>query len=96
MSNNYKLPELHKYREWNSSERMAIHQMLISYVRENNLCNIIMPNEAAPYNLVKLISISFENEAAAIWVHFETITAERLTLPIDFISRIEISGQKEI
>lgn len=62
--------------------------MLISYVSENNLCNIIMPNEANPYNLVKFVSISFENEAAVIWVHFETITAERLTLPIDFISKI--------
>lgn len=89
-------PELCKYRELNSGEQMAIHLMLISYVRENYLYNIIMPNDAAPYNLVKLLSISFENEAAAIWVHFETITAERLTLPIDFISRIEISGQKEI
>lgn len=96
MSNNYKPPELCKYRELSSGEQMAIHLMLISYVREEYLYNIIMPNEAAPYNLVKLISISFENEAVAIWVHFETITGERLTLPIDFISRIEISGQKEV
>lgn len=96
MNKKYELPELYRYRELNSIEQMAIHQMLISYVRENYLYNIILPNEAAPYNLVKLLSIQFENEVAAIWVHFETITAERLTLPIELISKIEISGQKEV
>lgn len=75
---------------------MAIHQMLISYVREDHRFNIIMMGSAEPYNLVKLTSINFENEAAAIWVHFETITGEKKALPIDFLTRIEISGQKEV
>lgn len=68
--------------------------MLISYVREENCrFNIIMSGKAEPYNLVKLNSINFENEASAIWVHFETITGEQISLPIDFLSRIEFSGQ---
>ena len=35
-------------------------------------------------------------EASAIWIHFETITGEQIALPIDFLSRIEFSGQQEI
>ncbi|CAP01815.1 hypothetical protein ABSDF2505 [Acinetobacter baumannii SDF] len=90
-------PELHKYRGLTSTEQMVIHQMLISYVREENCrFNIIMTGTAEPYNLVKLTSINFENEASAIWVHFETITGEQIALPIDFLSRIEFSGQQEI
>lgn len=90
-------PELHEYRGLTSTEQMAIHQMLISYVREENCrFNIIMTGTAEPYNLVKLTSINFENEASAIWVHFETITGEQIALPIDFLSRIEFSGQQEI
>lgn len=96
MTKQYKVPELYTYRELSSSEQMAIHQMLISYVREDYRFNIIMMGEAEPYNLVKLTSINFENEAAAIWVHFETITGEELALPIDFLSTIEIAGQKEV
>ena len=96
MTKQYKVPELYTYRELSSSEQMAIHQMLISHVREDYRFNIIMMGEAEPYNLVKLTSINFENEAAAIWVHFETITGEELALPIDFLSTIEIAGQKEV
>jgi hypothetical protein len=55
-----------------------------------------MMGAAEPYNLVKIISVNFENEAAGIWIHFETIVGEKLALPIDFISRIEFSGQQEI
>ena len=97
MSKKYKPPELHEYRRLTSSEQTAIHQMLISYVREENCrFNIIMSGKAEPYNLVKLTSINFENEASAIWVNFETITGEQIALPIGFLSRIEFSGQQEI
>ncbi|EIB7119756.1 hypothetical protein AW812_RS00555 [Acinetobacter baumannii] len=97
MSKKYKPPELHEYRGLTSSEQTAIHQMLISYLREENCrFNIIMSGKAEPYNLVKLTSINFENEASAIWVHFETITGDQIALPIDFLSRIEFSGQQEI
>jgi len=92
----YNLPELCKYRELSSGEQMAIHQILISYVRENHLYNIVLPNNAKPFNLVKLVSINFENESSAIWINFKTITGESFALPIDLISRIEISGQEEI
>lgn len=97
MSKKYKPLELHEYRGLTSSEQTAIHQMLISYVREENCrFNIIMSGKEKPYNLVKLTSINFENEASAIWVHFETITGEQIALPIGFLSRIEFSGQQEI
>jgi len=96
MNKKYELPKLHEYRCLSSTEQMAIHQMLISYVRENHRFNIIMMGTAEPYNLVKLISINFENEAAGIWVHFETIAGEKKALPIDFLTRIEFSGQQEI
>ncbi|MDS7935641.1 hypothetical protein RMB03_17530 [Acinetobacter sp. V91_7] len=97
MSKKYRQPELHEYRSLTSTEQMAIHQMLISFVREENCrFNIRMSGTAEPYNLVKLISINFENEAAAIWIHFETITGEKKALPIDYLSRIEFSGQQEI
>lgn len=36
MSKKHEFPELYLYRELTSSEQMAIHQMLISYVREEN------------------------------------------------------------
>lgn len=88
------LPELSKYSELSADEQISIHQRLISYVRSNYLCNIILSHNAEPYDLVKLVSIGFENREAAIWVHFETITAERLTMPLDFISRIEMSNQE--
>lgn len=96
MNKKYKPPELNEYRHLTSNEQMAIHQMLISYVREDRRFNIMMMENAEPYNLVKLTSINFENEAAAIWIHFETLTGEQLALPIDYLSRIEFSGQKEI
>lgn len=96
MNKKYEQPELHEYRCLTSAEQMAIHQMLISYVREDHRFNIIMIGNAEPYNLVKLTSINFENEASAILIHFETITGEQLALPIDYLSRIEFSGQKEI
>lgn len=96
MNKKYELPELHEYRCLSSGEQMAIHQLLISYVREDHRFNIIMMGNAEPYNLVKLTSINFENEAAAIWVHFETIAGEKKALPIDYLSRIEFSGQQEI
>ncbi|WP_334069808.1 hypothetical protein [Acinetobacter colistiniresistens] len=96
MNRKYNLPELHEYRSLSSGEQMAIHQMLISYVREDHRFNIILMGSAEPYNLVKLTSINFENEAAAIWVHFETFAGEQKALPIDFLSRIEFSGQQEI
>ncbi len=90
MNTQYDLPELSKYSELSSDEQGSIHEMLISYVRSDHLYNIILTHNVDPYDLVKLVSISFENRDAAIWVHFETITAERLTMPLDFISRIEI------
>ncbi|HCW4481932.1 MULTISPECIES: hypothetical protein [Acinetobacter calcoaceticus/baumannii complex] len=97
MSKKDRQPKLSEYRNLTSTEQMAIHQMLISYVREENCrFNIIMAGTAEPYNLVKLTSINFENEASAIWVHFETIIGEQIALPIDFLSRIEFSGQQEI
>ncbi len=96
MNTQFFFPELSKYSELSDDEQVQIHQMLISYVRSNHLYNIILTHNVEPYDLVKLVSISFENRDAAIWVHFETITAERLTMPLDFISRIEISGQKEV
>lgn len=90
MNTQFDLPELSKYSELSDDEQVHIHQTLISYVRSNHLYNIILTHNVEPYDLVKLVSISFENIDAAIWVHFETITAERLTMPLDFISRIEI------
>lgn len=91
------LSELYKYYELPSSEQIAIHQVLISYVRQENcLFNIHMVNGASAYNLVKLKSINFENQYNAIWIHFETITGDRLGIPIDFLSKIEISGQENI
>ncbi|WP_407482357.1 hypothetical protein [Acinetobacter baumannii] len=96
MNKKYMPPELYEYRHLTSTEQMAIHQMLISYVREDHRFNIIMMGAAEPYNLVKIISVNFENEAAGIWIHFENIVGEKLALPIDFISRIEFSGQQEI
>jgi len=89
------LPELSKYSELSDDEQVHIHQMLISYVRSDHLYNIILTHNVEPYDLVKLVSISFEDRDAAIWVHFETITAERLTMPLDFISRIEICNHKK-
>ncbi len=96
MNKKYNLPELCKYRELSSGEQMAVHQMLISYVRENYLYNIVLPNNAKPFNLIKLVSINFENESSAIWINFKTITGESFALPIDLILRIEISGQEEV
>ena len=97
MNDKYELPELYLYRELTSGEQLAINQMLISYVREINcLFNVYMRNNAKSYNLVKLTSINFENEAAAVWVHFETITGESIGIPLDFLSSIEFSGQEEI
>ena len=97
MSKKHEFPELYLYRELTSSEQMAIHQMLISYVREeNSLFNIRMKNDAGSYNLVKLTSINFEKEASAIWVYFETITNEKIGIPLDFLSNVEHSGQKDI
>lgn len=95
MSKKYNHLELSKYSELSSEEQTAIHEMLISYVRTNDFYNIVLLHDRDPYDLVKLVSISFENQDAAIWVHFETITAERLTMPLDFISRIELCNQEE-
>ncbi|WP_333665806.1 hypothetical protein [Acinetobacter guillouiae] len=97
MSMHNKFPKLYLYRELKHGEQLAINQMLISYVREFNcLFNVHMKNDAGTYNLVKLKSINFENEATAVWIHFETITNEKIGIPLDFISHIEISGQKDI
>lgn len=96
MSKKYNHLELSKYSELSSEEQTAIHEMLISYVRTNHFYNIVLLHDRDPYDLVKLVSISFENQDAAIWVHFETITAERLTMPLDFISRIELCNQEEL
>ena len=95
MSKEYNSLEVSKYSELSSDEQNAIHEMLISYVRTNDFYNIVLLHDSDPYDLVKLVSISFENQDAAIWVHFETITAERLTMPLDFISRIELCNEKE-
>ncbi|WP_333670005.1 hypothetical protein [Acinetobacter guillouiae] len=97
MKKKYEPPKLYLYRELKNGEQLAINQMLISYVREiNSLFNIHMKNDAGSYNLVKLKSINFENEATAVWIHFETITGEKVGIPLDFLSNIEISGQKDI
>ena len=97
MNDKYEMPELYLYRELTSSEQLAINQKLISYVWEiGSLFNVYMKNNAKSYNLVKLTSINFENEATAVWVHFETITGESIGIPLDFLSRIELSGQEEI
>lgn len=96
MSKEYNSLEISKYSELSSDEQNAIHKMLISYVRTNDFYNIVLLHDSDPYDLVKLVSISFENQDAAIWVHFETITAERLTMPLDFISRIELCNQEEL
>ena len=95
MSKEYNSLEVSKYNELSSDEQTAIHEMLISYVRTNDFYNIVLLHDRDPYDLVKLVSISFENQDSAIWVHFETITAERLTMPLDFISRIELCNQEE-
>lgn len=97
MSDKHELPELHTYRNLSSGEKLAINQMLISYAWEVGcLFNIHMKNDAKSYNLVKLTSINFENEATSIWVHFETITGESIGIPLDFLSRIEFSDQEEL
>ena len=96
MSKEHNTLELSKYSELSSDEQTAIHEMLISYVRTNDFYNIVLLHDSDPYDLVKLVSISFENQDAAIWVHFETITAERLTMPLDFISRIELCSEEEL
>ncbi len=96
MARKYKLPALCRYKELSSSEQITVHEMLISLVRKDYRYNIIMVGYAKPYNLVKLISINFEKEDSGIWVRFETITGENRVLPLDLISKIEISGQKEI
>ena len=96
MSNEYNSLEVSKYSELSSDEQTTIHEMLISYVRTNDFYNIVLLHDSDPYDLVKLVSISFENQDAAIWVHFETITAERLTMPLDLVSRIELCNQEEL
>lgn len=96
MSKEHNSLEVSKYSELSSDEQTAIHEMLISYIRTNDFYNIVLLHDRDPYDLVKLVSISFENQDAAIWVHFETITAERLTMPLDFISRIELCNQEEL
>lgn len=91
------LSRLYRYYELSSNEQLVIHETLISYVRlENCLFNIYMVDGASAYNLVKLKSINFEKEHNAIWVHFETIIGDRLGIPIDFLEKIEMSGQKDI
>lgn len=97
MSDKHELPELHTYRNLSSGEKLAINQMLISYVWEVGcLFNIHMKSDVKSYNLVKLTSVNFENEATSIWVHFETITGESIGIPLDFLSKIERSGQEDI
>ena len=97
MSDKHELPELHTYRNLSSGEKLAINQMLISYVWEIGcLFNVHMKNNVKSYNLVKLTSVNFENEATSIWVHFETITGESIGIPLDFLSKIERSGQEDI
>ncbi|MCW8041190.1 hypothetical protein [Acinetobacter entericus] len=97
MSDKHELPELHTYRNLSSGEKLAINQMLISYVWEVGcLFNVHMKSDVKSYNLVKLTSVNFENEATSIWVHFETITGESIGIPLDFLSKIERSGQEDI
>lgn len=95
MSKEHTSLELSKYSELSSDEQTAIHEILISYVRTNHFYNIVLLHDSDPYDLVKLVSISFENQDAAIWVHFETLTFERLTMPLDFISKIELCNQED-
>lgn len=97
MNKKYELPELYMYRELSGGEKLAINQMLISYVWEVGcLFNVHMKSDVKSYNLVKLTSVNFENEATSIWVHFETITGESIGIPLDFLSKIERSGQEDI
>lgn len=95
MNTLHDLPELNRYSELSPEEQAQIHQILISYVRSDQLYNIILTHGVEPYDLVQIVSISFEHRDAAIWVHFETLTAERLTMPLDFISKIEVCNQEE-
>lgn len=92
----YKPPELHTYRELSAVNQLQIHVYLINCVREHHRFNIHMRNDAESYNAVKLKTIKFEHEAGAIYVVFEKITGDTMELPIDFLSRIEIAGQKEV
>lgn len=97
MNKKYEPPELYTYRELSSEEQLAINQMLISYVWEVGcLFNVHIRNEAKSYNLVKLTSVNFENDATSIWIHFETITGESIGISLDFLSKIEHSGQEDI
>ena len=96
MSKEYNNIELSKYKKKKKKKKKKIHEMIISYVRTDHFYNIVLLHDSEPYDLVKLVSISFENQDAAIWVHFETITAERLTMPLDFISRIELCNHEEL
>ena len=62
MSKKYNHLELSKYNELSSEEQTAIHEMLISYVRTNHFYNIVLLHDGDPYDLVKLVSISFESK----------------------------------
>jgi hypothetical protein len=93
---NQEIPELNKYRELDAGGQLRINLFLISIVRENYRFNIHMLNDAESFNAVKLQTIKFEHEAGAIYVVFETITGDTMELPIDFLSRIEVAGQKEV
>ena len=95
MSNFHK-PELYEYRELTAEGQQRIHTYLINIVREPHRYNIHMRNDAESFNAVKLKTIKFEHEAGAIYVVFEKITGDTMELPIDFLSRIEVAGQKEI
>ena len=55
MNRQHDLPELSKYSELSSDEQVAIHQMLISYVRSDHFYNIILTHNVEPYDLVKLV-----------------------------------------
>lgn len=92
MSKEYKLPDFCLYRELSMAQQISINEILINMVWSNNRHNIILPNDAKPYNHVKITSVNFEKESTTIWIHFETTSKQKLALPLDFILNIEISG----
>lgn len=91
MIEKFKLPELYKYKELSASERLNINQILISYAWLDCLFNIHMRDQNEIYNSVKITSVRFENEATTILIYFETLNLDRIGIPIDYISKIEIS-----
>ena len=91
VSKEYKLPDFCLYRELPMAQQISINEILVSVAWSDSRHNIILPNNAEPYNHVKITSVNFESEGTAIWVHFETESKQKIALPLDFILNIETS-----